>query len=100
MIKDFSHTTAPVAYDVLMRARYVYYCTDDIPLWSDRKYDLLEKDTISRWPWLEQALGVGSSDPSSYESYVIDGRRPIAHERERRDKHLATFMNKTEEDWC
>lgn len=75
------------AFDILMRARYLYY-VECMPEWSDLEYDQKERDAFGRWPQMGQAVGVGSGNVEGYSAYIREGRRPGALERGRRDALL------------
>jgi hypothetical protein len=75
------------AFDCLMFQRYNYYCLF-CPVWTDSRYDEVERLALLQWPWLNEALKVGSDIPETYPGYIRQGAMPWKHERKERDAML------------
>jgi len=75
------------AEDIVNRHRYCYY-VEGKPLISDSAFDSLERCVRALWT-VSVCNTVGSDQRGDYARYIQEGRRPMEHEREERDKAIA-----------
>ena len=71
--------------DLLLYHRYRYYVLGR-PELGDTQYDDLEQRVLKKYPGHPVASVPGSSNPSDYPAYIVDGRRPGPEDRAWRDK--------------
>lgn len=76
--------TAARYTDLLLYHRYRYYVLGR-PELSDVQYDDLERRVLNLYPNHPVASTPGSSNPSDYPAYIVDGRRPGPEDRAWRD---------------
>jgi NAD-dependent DNA ligase len=81
-IQAFAGITLPHARDVILFHRFNYY-VKAMPVISDQQYDHIEWFFNYLFPNDPVIGSVGSSNIADYPAHVVDGRRPMSHEKPR-----------------